>query len=82
MGTPLVPPLDPVTDIGTGFNVVLLESPQTSKITNISLYAGRAEITRHFKLSLLAGQNQVTIRSLPFQLQQDSIRLVFQYILS
>ncbi|KAF8340034.1 hypothetical protein F5887DRAFT_979609 [Amanita rubescens] len=47
-----------------------------SKITAVSVYTNRAEVTRCFRIHLgLAGQNQVKIRRLPNTLQDDSIRL-------
>ncbi|KJA24213.1 hypothetical protein HYPSUDRAFT_38990 [Hypholoma sublateritium FD-334 SS-4] len=52
-----------------------LESAQASKITSISLYSGRAEITRNFKLAVAEGQNQISIRGLPDRLQKDSVRV-------
>ena len=42
-------------------NKLSLVAAQASKITSVSLYSGRAEITRSFKLALVQGQNQITI---------------------
>ncbi|KAF8340036.1 hypothetical protein F5887DRAFT_888929 [Amanita rubescens] len=46
-----------------------------SKITAVSVYTNRAEVTRCFRIHLGPGQNQVKIRRLPNTLQDDSIRL-------
>ncbi|KJA24214.1 hypothetical protein HYPSUDRAFT_136419 [Hypholoma sublateritium FD-334 SS-4] len=56
-------------------NTLSLVSAQASKITNVSLYSGRAEITRLFKLALAEGQNQVTIRGFSRTIQNDSVRV-------
>ena len=55
-------------------SVLVLESAQASKITTVSLYSGRAEITRSFRLAVAEGQNQISIRGLPERLQKDSVR--------
>ena len=55
-------------------SVLILESAQASKITSVSLYSGRAEITRSFKLAVAEGQNQISIRGLPDRPQKDSVR--------
>lgn len=55
-------------------SVLSLECAQASKITSISLYSGRAEITRSFKLAVAEGQNQISIRGLPDRLEKDSVR--------
>ncbi|PPQ89432.1 hypothetical protein CVT25_012811 [Psilocybe cyanescens] len=56
-------------------NVVELIASENSKITNISLYSGRAEITRLFEVAIKAGQNKVTIIGLPGAFQEDSLRV-------
>lgn len=53
-----------------------LESVQDSKITNVAVYSGRAEITRSFKVDLKVGQNQVHISGLPAVMDRDSLRYV------
>ena len=53
-----------------------LNSVQNSKITRVSVYTGRAEITRLFKFKVKTGQNQVIINGLPNVLDQDSLRSV------
>ncbi len=55
-------------------SLLVLESAQASKITGVSLYSGRAEITRNFKLAVAEGQNRISIRGLPERLQKDSVR--------
>ncbi|KAG9226900.1 hypothetical protein CCMSSC00406_0003427 [Pleurotus cornucopiae] len=42
-----------------------LVSAESSKIDKVSLYVGRAEITRSFKIDVKTGQNQVKISELP-----------------
>jgi N-terminal domain of unknown function (DUF4140) len=55
-------------------HVTELESIDDSKITNVAVYSGRAEVTRLFRFALKAGQNQVHINGLPDVLDQDSLR--------
>ncbi|TDL26920.1 hypothetical protein BD410DRAFT_714981, partial [Rickenella mellea] len=61
------PPFEPI-------NLVEISSVENSKITGVSLYSGRAEITRLYKLNIKTGQNQVTITGLPRVLDQSSLR--------
>jgi hypothetical protein len=51
-----------------------LNSVQDSKIIGVSVYAGRAEITRLFRFKVQTGQNQVVINGLPSVLDRDSLR--------
>lgn len=51
-----------------------LVSVEDSKVTGVSVYTGRAEVTRLFKIDVRVGQNQVTINGLPNVLDQDSFR--------
>ncbi|KDQ32710.1 hypothetical protein PLEOSDRAFT_153617 [Pleurotus ostreatus PC15] len=53
-----------------------LVSAESSKIDKVSLYVGRAEITRSFKIDVKTGQNQVKISELPTVLDKDSLRRV------
>lgn len=46
-----------------------------SKITAVSVYTDRAEVTRSFRIQLQTGQNHVKITRLPNVLQDDSVRL-------
>ena len=46
-----------------------------SKITAVSIYTDRAEVTRSFRIQLKIGQNHVKITRLPNVLQDDSVRL-------
>lgn len=55
-------------------NAVELVASEDSKITNTSLYSGRAEITRLFEFAIKAGQNKVIINGLPRAFQEDSLR--------
>ena len=54
--------------LGARPSVLVLESAQASKITSVSLYSGRAEITRNFKFAVAEGQNRISIRGLPDRL--------------
>ncbi|KAL0960745.1 hypothetical protein HGRIS_005769 [Hohenbuehelia grisea] len=56
-------------------NTMELVSVEQSKITNINLYYGRAEITRAFHLDVELGQNDVTIMGLPQVMDWDSLRV-------
>jgi len=53
-----------------------LVSVEDSKITSVSLYSGRAEITRLFKVHVNVGLNQLRIKGLPNVLDADSLRYV------
>jgi hypothetical protein len=55
-------------------NTFELNSIEGSKITAVSIYSGRAEITRLFKFTVKKGQNQVVINALPNVLDQHSLR--------
>jgi hypothetical protein len=55
-------------------NFINLSAFEDSKIAGVSLYSGRAEVTRLFKFEIKAGQNKVTILELPRLLQEDSLR--------
>ncbi|KAG6907484.1 hypothetical protein DXG01_008774 [Tephrocybe rancida] len=56
-------------------NTIDLVSVDSSKILKVSLYSGRAEITRLYKFLVKTGQNQVNINGLPNVLDRDSIRV-------
>ncbi|KAF5369113.1 hypothetical protein D9615_010435 [Tricholomella constricta] len=56
-------------------NALELVSTEHSKITGVSVYSGRAEITRAFRFNVKTGQNQVTVNGLPNMLDQDSLRV-------
>jgi hypothetical protein len=67
--------------VGAGVvNVIDLVSAKDSKITNVSLYSGRAEITRLYKFGVKAGQNQVRLSGLPSVLDQNSLRYVLRWL--
>ncbi|KAF9476194.1 hypothetical protein BDN70DRAFT_882734 [Pholiota conissans] len=56
-------------------NTIELVSTKDSKIISVSVYAGRAEITRLFKFAVKTGQNQLTILGLPAVLDQESLKV-------
>ncbi|KAF9051995.1 hypothetical protein BJ165DRAFT_1413836 [Panaeolus papilionaceus] len=56
----------------TSPNVIELDSIMDSKIIGVSVYSARAEITCLFTFDVKAGQNQLEVRNLPCQLDQDS----------
>ncbi|KAF8073367.1 hypothetical protein FPV67DRAFT_741034 [Lyophyllum atratum] len=56
-------------------HVIDLVSVDDSKIIHVSLYSGRAELTRLYKFPVKIGQNQVNIDGLPNVLDRDSIRV-------
>ncbi|GLB45277.1 putative mucoidy inhibitor A [Lyophyllum shimeji] len=62
------PPFEPT-------NTINLVSVDDSKIVHVSLYSGRAEITRLYNFPVKTGQNQVNINGLPNVLDRDSIRV-------
>ncbi|KAL4258535.1 protein of unknown function DUF4140, partial [Pleurotus pulmonarius] len=50
-------------------------SSENSKIDKVSLYSGRAEVTRSYKIDVKTGQNQVKISKLSSLLDNDSLRV-------
>ena len=60
-------------------DAIELNSVEDSKITSVSVYTGRAEITRLFKFTVQTGQNQLMINGLPNVLDQDSLRYAPAY---
>ncbi|KAF7439897.1 hypothetical protein PC9H_000234 [Pleurotus ostreatus] len=50
-------------------------SSECSKIDKVSLYCGRAEITRSYKIDVKTGRNQIKISKLPSLLDDDSLRV-------
>ncbi|KAF9559709.1 hypothetical protein CPC08DRAFT_708583 [Agrocybe pediades] len=56
-------------------NLIQLDSVKDSKVTGVSVYAGRAEVTRFFKFNVKTGQNQVSVLGLPSVLDHDSLRV-------
>ncbi|KAH8828935.1 hypothetical protein DL96DRAFT_1596007 [Flagelloscypha sp. PMI_526] len=56
-------------------NVILLDAKSGSKITNLSLYSGHAEITRVLQFNVQHGANQLTLSGLPNLIVKDSIRV-------
>ncbi|KAG6915017.1 hypothetical protein DXG01_013899 [Tephrocybe rancida] len=56
-------------------NSIELIAGERSKIAAVSVYSGRAEITRVLKFDVKTGQNQVTITGLPDVLEEGSLRV-------
>ncbi|KAF5335630.1 hypothetical protein D9758_014804 [Tetrapyrgos nigripes] len=56
-------------------NVVDVISAKESKILNISLYSGRAEVIRLLKTTIKEGVNTVNVLGLPNVLEDDSLRV-------
>ncbi|KAJ7315018.1 hypothetical protein DFH08DRAFT_820983 [Mycena albidolilacea] len=52
-----------------------LQSVADSKITSVSVYPTRAEVTRVYKFAVQTGQNQVYISGLPNVLEPESLRV-------
>ena len=57
-------------------NNIDLNAGSDSKIAGVSVYTGRAEVTRVFKFSVKTGQNLVNVNELPSVLEPDSVRCV------
>jgi hypothetical protein len=57
-----------------GPTAIELQSATDSKITAVSLYSTRAEITRLYKFAVKTGQNQVVVSGLPNVLESESLR--------
>lgn len=58
-----------VESTNVGVNAISLGAAEDSTITNVSLYLGRAEITRNFEFGVKRNYNKVTISGLPRALQ-------------
>ncbi|CAA7265466.1 unnamed protein product [Cyclocybe aegerita] len=56
-------------------NTIDLVSTRDSKIISVSVYSGRAEVTRLFKFNVKTGQNQLNIVGLPRVLDKESFRV-------
>jgi hypothetical protein len=73
-----------ISDVPPAFeplNTVELVSVDASKITNVSVYNGRAEITRVYTLSVKTGQNMVHIKGLPDTMDRQSLRCVMSFLM-
>jgi hypothetical protein len=57
-------------------NTVELVSVNSSKITNVSVYVGRAEITTVYTLNVKTGHKIVHIEELPDTMNRESLRCV------
>jgi N-terminal domain of unknown function (DUF4140) len=55
-------------------NPIQLHSVKDGKILGVSVYSGRAEVTRSFKFAIRMGQNQVKVLNLPNAMEQASFR--------
>ncbi|KAF5337674.1 hypothetical protein D9758_013001 [Tetrapyrgos nigripes] len=56
-------------------HTIEIASVENSKITNVALYSGRAEITRSYTLLVNIGQNQIVINGLPSVMDRESLRV-------
>ncbi|KAH6911805.1 hypothetical protein BKA70DRAFT_862855 [Coprinopsis sp. MPI-PUGE-AT-0042] len=65
----LLPPFE------ASVNPIQLHSVKDGKILGVSVYSGRAEVTRSFKFEIKTGQNQVLILNLPNAMDQVSFRV-------
>ncbi|KAF8879083.1 hypothetical protein CPB84DRAFT_1852185 [Gymnopilus junonius] len=54
-------------------NIVDLSASDNSKIDHVSVYPGRAEVTRQFEFEIKAGQNKINIIDFPPTLQQETL---------
>jgi hypothetical protein len=73
-----------VSDVPPAFgplSTAELVSVDASKITNVSVYVGRAEITRVYTLNVKKGQNMVHIKGLPDAMDRQSLRCVISSLL-
>jgi hypothetical protein len=61
-------------------NNVDLDAVADSRIANVSVYTGRAEITRVFRSSVKTGQNLINLNGLPSLLEPDSVRCVLNLV--
>ena len=61
-------------------NNIDLHSVKEGKILGVSVYSGRAEVTRTFSFTIKTGQNQVSILNLPTCLDEQSLRFVDLFI--
>jgi hypothetical protein len=66
-------PTPPSFERGTD-SVIELSSVEASKISGVSVYSGRAEITRSFTFNVKTGQNNVRINGLPSCMDRQSLR--------
>ena len=57
-----------------------LNSGKDSQTTRVSLYPGRAEVTRVFTVALHTGQNNVVLNGLPAAMDRQSLRCVCLYL--
>ena len=55
-------------------NAVSLSAQKDSKILSVSVYPGRAELTRLFPFAVNTGLNEVKITDLPIAIDQQSFR--------
>lgn len=56
------------------FHTLSVNAQLDSKIEDLSLYLNHAQLTRIFRVKIVAGQNKVCVRSLPNVVDGESIR--------
>ncbi|KAH8810143.1 hypothetical protein DL96DRAFT_554607 [Flagelloscypha sp. PMI_526] len=66
---------DDATVIEPAITTQAIVSANDSTIAHISLYPGRAEVSRLFKVTVQSGQNVVTVNGLPNRMDQSSLRV-------
>lgn len=55
-------------------HLVELDTTKDSRITNVSLYSSKAEVSRLYKFTPVAGANKLVISGLPNALENDTLR--------
>ncbi|KDR71858.1 hypothetical protein GALMADRAFT_126825 [Galerina marginata CBS 339.88] len=70
MATTAAPP-----SFEAGVNIINLDTTVASKISNVNLYSGRAEISRLYKFAAATGANKLVITCLPDVLENDTLRV-------
>ncbi len=62
-------------------NDIYISAEKQSKVAGVTLYAGRAEVTREVRLSVVTGQNKVRITELLSSMKGSTMRYVASYFL-
>jgi hypothetical protein len=55
-------------------NDIQISAERQSKITGVTLYGGRAEVTREVQVSVGTGQNKITVTDLSSYLDETTLR--------
>lgn len=55
-------------------NIIELDTPKDSTITNINLYSSKADVSRLYKFTVSAGVNKLVISNLPNALENETLR--------